>query len=177
MTTNSVSAEALSLTRRVFTGRLIGAVAAIASGPAIALAAEPAVAEATAIGSVPLPVERLQSLISELRTLLNDEFPGFEFVHSGLPFGPDGDPNSTCFLFGAVRPYPKPMPIIEYDGPGVYIIRLKRWGDDFRQLRYVEVTPKGHRFAGQFRLRPAVEGSRARWWYVPKDEFLAIKRL
>lgn len=176
MSTNPVSADALPLSRRLFTGRLAGAVAALTASPAITLAPEPAAAELAVRAAAPSAADRLEVLISELQALLKDEFPGYEFMHAGLPFRPGAYPSSGGFLIGAARLDPKPASIIEYDGPGIYEVAFKGCEGLRSQIRHLERVPRKHKLAGQFRFRFPDAPARSHWQYRPEADFQLIRR-
>ncbi|PIP00627.1 hypothetical protein [Pleomorphomonas carboxyditropha] len=158
------------LSRRAFIGKLAGAVT-----PALALPHAPLGPETVASSAAPSRFERLHCLLAEAQRLAAASFPEFDFCP--FPSVPGKDP---CGVFGFLifsRASSSEPPVIEYDGPGLYEIRLRQWSADFHQIHRVEMVPRRHRFAGQFRLRFPDAKPRARWWYVPRDDFLVIKRI
>jgi len=159
------------LSRRLFIGRF----AAVAATPAVALPPEPAVLDKPAVPPASTRLDRLQRLLAEARRLAAEDFSEFDF--RAFPPGYDeGQP----VLFGFVatsKPKPPAPPAIDYDGPRIYEVRLRNWSTDCHQIRHVEMAPKHHRFAGQFRLRFPDARPRSRWWYVPRDDFAVIRKV
>ncbi|SCM72294.1 exported hypothetical protein [uncultured Pleomorphomonas sp.] len=162
------------LSRRHFIGRLTS-VATVAATPTVGLPTEPAVLGGPAVPPATGRLDRLQRLLAEARRLAAEDFSDFDF--RAFPLGEDeGRPDLFGFV-AMLKPEPPEPPVIEYDGPGLYEIRLKQWSADFHQIHRVEMAPRRHRFAGQFRLRFPDAKPRARWWYVPRDDFAVIKRI
>ncbi len=159
------------LSRRVFIGKLAGA-AAVA--PALALPYTPLESKTEAPSAARSRFERLHQLLAEARRLAAASFPEFDFCP--FPSVPGKEP---CDVFGFLifsRTAPPEPPVIEYNGPGLYEIRLKTWEKEDAQLRRVEKAPRHLRLSGQFRFRLPDARPRSHWHYAPESDVQLIRR-
>lgn len=167
----------IDTSRRHFIENLarIGAAAGVI--PAATILAEPAVASADGLCScLTGRMERLQTTFTRLRDIIATDFPEFEMLFDLAPPSVDEHPELTSFGLLAWKPNPVEAAVIEYDGPGIYEIKLAGWRDGYTQFRRLELAPKRHRFAGQFRFRWPDAPPHRFWTYREKSDFKLIRR-
>lgn len=121
-------------------------------------------------------MDRLHAAFAHLRDVIATDFPEFKVLHDTPLEDAGGARPADFFGLAAFRPTPVKPPVIEYDGPGTYEITLTGWEDGYTQIRRLQMAPKWHRFAGQFRFRWPDAPPYKHWTYREKSGFRLIRR-